>query len=84
MRESTYYSQIDALKGIAIFLVVLGHSIILYPVNLHENIFCEALYQWLWHIQLTIIFVKRLSARNKQNDSRIHIRNKQSPNHYFV
>ena len=28
---------IDALKGIAIFLVVLGHSIIVFPINLHEN-----------------------------------------------
>lgn len=57
MRESTYYSQIDALKGIAIFLVVLGHSIILYPVNLHENIFCEALYQWLSSVHMPLFFI---------------------------
>ena len=39
--------EIDALKGWAIFLVVLGHAIILFPVNLHDNIYCAALFGWL-------------------------------------
>lgn len=51
------YDQIDALKGIAIFLVVLGHSVIYYPVNLHENAACEFLFQWLSSVHMQLFFV---------------------------
>lgn len=51
------YDQIDALKGIAIFLVVLGHSIIYYPVNLHEDTACEFIFQWLSSVHMQLFFV---------------------------
>lgn len=52
-----HYSQIDALKGIAIFLVVLGHSIILYPVDLHQNGICEFIFRWLSSVHMPLFFV---------------------------
>ncbi len=36
-----YYEEIDILKGIAITLVVLGHSVIVYPINLHDIFWCK-------------------------------------------
>lgn len=48
--------QIDALKGIAIFLVVLGHSIIVFPINLHENPVCAYIYSWLSSVHMPLFF----------------------------
>lgn len=55
--SGTYYSQIDALKGIAIFLVVLGHGIILYPIDLHQNAVCEFVFQWLSSVHMPLFFM---------------------------
>lgn len=52
-----YYSQIDALKGIAVFLVVLGHSIILYPIDLHQNDICLFVFNWLSSVHMPLFFV---------------------------
>lgn len=52
-----YYSQIDALKGIAIFLVVLGHGIILYPIDLHQNDVCEFVFRWLSSVHMPLFFM---------------------------
>lgn len=50
------YDQIDALKGIAIFLVVLGHSIIVTPIDLHENAICEFLFSWIYSVHMPLFF----------------------------
>lgn len=57
MAEKYYYSQIDALKGIAIFLVVLGHSIIYYPIDLHQNDVCAFVFQWVSSVHMPLFFV---------------------------
>lgn len=31
-----HYKSIDILRGIAITLVILGHAIIVFPINLHD------------------------------------------------
>ena len=49
-------ASIDYLKGIAIILVLLGHSIIQYPINLHENDVCRTLYEWICTIQMPLFF----------------------------
>lgn len=52
-----YYEQIDTLKGIAIFLVVLGHSIIVSPIDLHQNCVCDYLFRWLASVHMPLFFV---------------------------
>ena len=52
MTSKKHLQEIDALKGWAIFLVVLGHSIIVYPINLHENIYCDALFTAVSYFRL--------------------------------
>ena len=49
--------EIDALKGIAIFLVVLGHSIVFYPINMHDNAACDFLFRWLSSVHMPLFFV---------------------------
>ncbi len=51
------YEEIDALKGFAMFLVVLGHSIIVYPINLHENNFFNNLYEFVSTFHLPLFFI---------------------------
>ena len=50
------YKEIDSLKGFAIFLVVLGHAIIYFPVNLHEVPWCEVLFTMLSGIHMPLFF----------------------------
>ena len=52
-----YYKEINSLKGFAIFLVVLGHAIIYFPVNLHENVYCDALFKIVSSVHLPLFFV---------------------------
>ena len=51
------YKEVDILKGIAIFLVLLGHAIIYFPVNLHEIKWCEYLFMWLSCVHMPLFFL---------------------------
>ena len=51
-----YYKEIDSLKGFSIFLVVLGHAIIYFPINLHENVYCEILFKILSSVHMPLFF----------------------------
>lgn len=52
-----YYEEVDALKGFAIFMVILAHSIIVYPINLHENKFCLELFNSLTCVHMLLFFM---------------------------
>jgi len=51
------YDQIDALKGIAIFTVVLVHGVIVYPIDLHQNVICDFLCRWLSSAYMPLLFI---------------------------
>ena len=55
--SKVHYDQIDALKGIAIFLVVLGHSIIFYPIDLHQNSICDFIFRWISSVHMPLFFM---------------------------
>ena len=50
------YREIDSLKGFAIFLVVLGHAIIYFPVNLHDIGWCDVLFKMLSGVHMPLFF----------------------------
>lgn len=52
-----YYPQITALKGLAIFLVVLGHAIIVHPINLHDIPFCGYLFKFVSSVHMPLFFM---------------------------
>ena len=56
LREKKYFTEIDVLKGFAIFLVVLGHSIIEYPVNLHDIAPCNWLFNFVSSVHMPLFF----------------------------
>lgn len=55
-RQKVYYPELDALKGFAIFLVILGHAIIYFPLNLHENAVCQWLFQFVSAFHMPLFF----------------------------
>ena len=51
-----HYREIDILKGIAIFMVIFGHSIIIYPVDLTEIEWCSFLHQLVGTVHMPLFF----------------------------
>lgn len=52
-----HYKEIDSLKGVAVFLVVLGHAIIYFPIDLHKNVYCENLFKIISSVHLPLLFM---------------------------
>lgn len=74
--NSLYIEKIDVLKGIAIFLVVLGHGIIFYPVNLHENVICNFVFTWLSSVHMPLFFVVSGYCYSYKNNYKEYIEKK--------
>ena len=70
------YPQIDALKGIAIFLVILGHGIIYFPVDLHQIPACASLFGWLSSVHMPLFFVVSGYCFSYRGNYRAFIRKK--------
>ncbi len=52
-----YYQEIDMLKGIAIIMVLLGHAVIRFPINLHEVPITKAMYDWVETTHMPLFFL---------------------------
>lgn len=52
-----YYEEIDILKGIAIAMVILGHAVIRYPINLHEVAWTKLVYDWVETMHMPLFFL---------------------------
>lgn len=57
MNTKKHYAEIDILKGIAITMVILGHSVIRYPINLHEVTWTKAVYDWVETMHMPLFFM---------------------------
>ncbi len=49
--------EIDCMRGTAILMVMLYHSVIVFPVNLHEIRWCLDLHTLLWVLQMPLFFL---------------------------
>ena len=52
-----YYKEIDILRGLAILMVLCYHSILVYPINLHEIAWCRELHSYLWVVEMPLFFL---------------------------
>lgn len=51
------YSEITYLRGIAILMVLLYHSVLVYPINLQEIDWCYQLHLFLWYVEMPLFFL---------------------------
>ncbi|MDE6420962.1 MAG: acyltransferase [Lachnospiraceae bacterium] len=52
-----YYPELDKLRGVAILMVLLYHSILVYPVDLTQNMWCKYLHSFLWMAEMPLFFL---------------------------
>lgn len=52
-----YYPELDKLRGVAILMVLLYHSILVYPIDLTQNIGCKYLQGFLWMAEMPLFFL---------------------------
>ncbi len=57
MAELKRFREIDMLRGMAILMVLLYHSVIVFPINLHEIWWCKTLHTFLWTLQMPLFFL---------------------------
>lgn len=52
-----YFKEFNSLKGIAILLVLLGHSFILYPINLLDIPWCKSTFDVIYSFHMPLFFI---------------------------
>ncbi|HKM03973.1 MAG TPA: acyltransferase [Lachnospiraceae bacterium] len=52
-----HLEEIDILRGIAIVMVILYHSIIVFPIDLLEIVWCKTLHDFLWLMEMPLFFI---------------------------
>lgn len=57
MNDRTRNQNVDLLRGIAAVLMVLGHSFIVYPVNISEVHWCAAIRHFIYTFHMELFFI---------------------------
>lgn len=53
------FIEIDLLRGLAIILMIMGHSFIIHPINILEVPWCSSVSHWIYtfHMELFSLFL---------------------------
>ncbi len=57
MRRENRIDEVDILRGIAAILMILGHSFIVYPVDISGVSWCKALQHYIYTFHMELFFV---------------------------
>lgn len=49
--------EIDILRGFAIVLMILGHSFIVHPIDIHNVPWCVSLHEWIYSFHMELFFL---------------------------
>ncbi|MBQ7955059.1 MAG: acyltransferase [Lachnospiraceae bacterium] len=52
-----YYLSLDFLRGIAITLMIIGHSIIVYPIDISGNTACQIIHNFIYYFHMEFFFI---------------------------
>ena len=48
--------EVDVLRGLAIILMIIGHSFIVHPINNQNTPWCMALGHWIYTFHMELFF----------------------------
>lgn len=72
-----YFEEVDILKGIAIILVIIGHSVIWFPINLHDINWCNYFFEFVSISHMPLFFlVSGFCFSYKNKTYKEHIKSK--------
>lgn len=54
---SNRIEEIDLLRGLAAILMILGHSFIVYPIDISDIAWCSAIQYWIYTFHMELFFV---------------------------
>ena len=57
MNNIKYFEEINILKGMTIILVLLGHSPVIFPINLQEIYWCKLLVDIIYSFHMPCFFL---------------------------
>lgn len=57
MKTKQRILELDLLRGLAIIMMVLGHSFIVQPVDIHNVSWCKALEWWIYTYHMELFFL---------------------------
>ena len=57
MAERVRNQEVDILRGIAAVLMILGHSFIVYPVNIASVPWCTAIGHFIYTFHMELFFI---------------------------
>lgn len=57
IRNGERVEEIDYLRGIAAILMILGHSFIVYPIDISNETCCSAIQHWIYTFHMELFFV---------------------------
>ena len=49
--------EVDMLRGLAIILMITGHSFIVHPINIHDVPWCQSLCHWIYTFHMELFFL---------------------------
>lgn len=49
--------EVDILRGLAIILMITGHSFIVHPINIHDVPWCVSLCHWIYTFHMELFFL---------------------------
>ena len=62
-----YYFSLDFLRGLTVTLMIIGHSIIVYPIDISGDPVCQAIHNFIYYFHMEIFFVLAGMCESKKN-----------------
>ena len=56
-RKPSRIREVDLLRGVAIILMITGHSFIVHPINIQDVSWCAALRHWIYTFHMELFFL---------------------------
>ena len=74
MRDSGRIEEIDLLRGVAALLMILGHSFIVYPIDISGVLWCKGVQHFIYTFHMELFFILAGIVYQCRNYKTFHIK----------